>query len=365
MVPGFDNLPLAIHLRIVLLLPLVERVRSGLVSRRWAALVRDPTVYSELSFDCVRAGAVDSDALLSLCLRAGSKLVALDTSAPGCCNTVKLELQRAGGRHPTPSIGIAPVLDYMKPVPIDTSGLRSLTTWRPGDDCWNPAAAGIIIWDQIDAAALRAACPVLEHATVAVYSSLPGVAAALAALPLSGSKRIVIEGLAADDTDDDDAAAVPLTAASVADRLCGILALGCVRELSLEGSRELDQLLDPSTTADIDLQVQMAAAGERIAAALADSATGVSVLSSASAVLGTLCGALTPQSPLEELDLVEDLSDDEEAYPPPVVQQQRLNALGAALIEGRAPRLQSLSLFHCNGCADPCSLSLNCRAAAL
>lgn len=65
----------------MLVLPLAERVRCALISKRWAALLAEPPFYAELSFEGVRRGAVTAETLLTLVRRSRGQLRSLDLTS--------------------------------------------------------------------------------------------------------------------------------------------------------------------------------------------------------------------------------------------------------------------------------------------
>lgn len=356
--PPFDSLPLALHLRILNALPLVWRARTSLVCRRWAEAARDASLYAHLSFEGCRPKAVDGDTLLALCRRAGPGLASLDTSDPACGG---LSLTLSGNDEPGgPFLGVVPNHgDVFGPSGdrIDTTGLRSLITWQPGRGPVHRKEAGAFmlrIRGESGARALLSACPLLETAAVSVAGSLQNVAAALELLPAAGAKRACIDEL----HDGSDSEGEGPSFAKIADDLCNLLLSSSITELDFDCCGSGLASLYAEATADTADPAAFAAtcAAARLAAALARPATGVRALSgdlATSELLAAFCRALTPESPLEELDLEPDLPDEEDGQG---VHDESAQELAIALAEGRCCRLRRLSLAECDlnvtsGCA--------------
>lgn len=77
---SFGDLPQALHLSILLQLPLVQRVRCTLVSKRWAALLQEPAFWSDLSFEKADHGLLQGrcgDTFLDILRRSAGQLRSL------------------------------------------------------------------------------------------------------------------------------------------------------------------------------------------------------------------------------------------------------------------------------------------------
>lgn len=321
--PVFDDLPAALHLEVLSFLPLVERVRCALVSRKWAALLADPSLWAELNFEGASKGAVDNATLLKLCKRAGDRLRGLNLSAPALDSATLeglLDTLSAGGRG---------------------SSLVSLSTWLPGR--W-------INRKRIDFPSLIACCPALAHAAVDIEDSLEGAMATLRLLPGPGRKRVSITELADG-----------LTVSDLAESLVPALAASSVAELELRylsleplfSSRQEQAGVDggvPETEAEAAARSRAIA---QLAKALAGPSGGLTTLGFASTDLGltplldSICRALSADSPLCSLDLSSCNVTGESA------------TLLAELLSPRGPaRLETLNLSYNDMRSGGCAPSL-------
>jgi hypothetical protein len=72
----FEALPPALHLKILLLAypsSSVGRARCSLVSKSWAALLREPALWTELDFEGANAATLNAAVLSSLCRRSAGQ----------------------------------------------------------------------------------------------------------------------------------------------------------------------------------------------------------------------------------------------------------------------------------------------------
>lgn len=98
----FEDLPAELLLRILLHLPLRDRVRCGAVNKRLEAALSDPSCWSEISFEGADARRVDAEAILDACRRSkGGQLRSLDISfpAPKQRRPYSVGLRAGGGRN--------------------------------------------------------------------------------------------------------------------------------------------------------------------------------------------------------------------------------------------------------------------------
>lgn len=160
---AFADLPRAIHLDILLRLPFIERVRVGLVSRRWAALLTEPAVWADLSdFTGAREDLVNAELVTRLCRRAVGQLRSVDLSVglPQHGWLAELEQLAAQGltqRLQTISSHVRPALD---------------------------------IRDEASARRLLAACPSLSCVAIATQADWPEACAVLRLLPAGGGSCV-------------------------------------------------------------------------------------------------------------------------------------------------------------------------------
>lgn len=264
--PAIPELPSVLHLRILSFLPLVERVRSALVARSWAAQLADTAFWAELRFDGASCGSVDDAALLRLCQRAGPSLRTLDVG-DGSCD----EVTPAGVITALVSDGVG-------------RALVALRTWAPGVE-----SVALLFFDAAEIATLLAACPALASAEMCVRGNFAEVSEVLRALPRHGLKGVEIMGGNFNNSG--------LTWAHLTEWLPTALAASHISDLSL-------------SYADTAAGTEQGAA--RVAEALAAPGRGVRLLKlegrrriGETPLPGCLFRALTAESPLEELSLVD------------------------------------------------------------
>lgn len=178
---SFESLPTALQLVILLHLPLVQRVRAGLVSHRWAALAHEPLFWSELDFDGAVGSELDDSILLDLTRRAKGTLRSFDVSSPACDN-VQLSL------GPSSSSG-APLLVAAASESL-TQSLRSLAVWRPGKV--RHRSGRLRLRRPADSLQLLSLCPMLSSAAMDLDGKFPDVLSALLLLPPVGTKRLCL-----------------------------------------------------------------------------------------------------------------------------------------------------------------------------
>lgn len=292
---SLDDLPDALLLKILLLLPLVERTRSAsLVSRRFARLLlSEPCAWAELSFDGANSSGLSDEVVLDLCRRAAGLLTRLDVSAQSCDGAVPL-------LHGEPGTGRS-FLEELADEKL-TGSLRSLVTW--GKDWWEPERLWnlrerrLVFTGEEQAAAFAAACPRLSSAAVVVEAQIGDAVGILRALPRAGAKAVfaeVAEGCWA----------------AAAGSICDVLESSEVESLALldGGSSLPESYRSPDEAASR----QHLAAVERTAQAIASPAHGPVMLAVAlddfgeSLLFGPLCRALASSGAscrLRRLDLV-------------------------------------------------------------
>lgn len=306
----FDALPPALHLSVILYLPLVTRVRSALVSRRWAALLSEPAFWAEFSFEGANEQRLDSEVLAQLIRRAAGNLCLLDISAE-CCKRLAL------------------------PRRVDGSALAML------------AAEGLLgrlqvlsaVEDQMviktpdDARRLLAACPSLSSAKVFISGYWPDAVAAMRLLPLAegASVRLML-------VKDGDEATTGLVAfaTAVAEALAGCQPLSCITFLPTDDWLGNLATLHRASTASASAKVQAYA---RLVAALADPLRGPEKIHDAftlfggSPIFAEICRALTPHSRLKCLYLEESFIENDDAL-----------ALADALASGPGGKLDTVCI---------------------
>lgn len=181
---GFDDLPAAVHLSIVLSLPLVQRVRSGLVSRRWAALLKEPSFWAELDFHGAPGPGLTSlvangcELLVQLCHRSGWQLCALDLS----------EIFRSFKADEEDPESAFPLLERLAEEKL-ADKLQVLQTRTAVED---GRRGQVMLYCADNAARLRAACPALRSATVSFRGGWQGVTAAMRTLSCEGRSSVSI-----------------------------------------------------------------------------------------------------------------------------------------------------------------------------
>lgn len=154
----FEDLPPSVHLSIILLLPrLVDRVRVALVSKWWAALLSEPAVWAELSFEDARPEHLSAEVYMQLARRAAGRLRSLDLS------------------HPLPTWQA--LLAAMAAEDLNRN-LKRFTA----------STVAFTIRNAEGALALRSACPALTIAAVHVRADWRGALAAMRALGDCGAE---------------------------------------------------------------------------------------------------------------------------------------------------------------------------------
>lgn len=184
---SFDDLPPALHLSILLFLPLRDRIHSCLVSRRWAALLGEPTFWSLLDFaGSRRLDLLVDDAILELCKRSAGCLRSLDLSAFGClCGDNGEEEQE----QDQPA-SFLPLLERMAAEGL-TAKLESLRTFDAEAHGRVGSMGRLVLRNAKDAQRLRAACPALRSTSVRFRGGWQDVAAALRVLSCAGGSSAV------------------------------------------------------------------------------------------------------------------------------------------------------------------------------
>lgn len=326
-----DDLPASALLRILISLPrLVDRARAALSSRRWAALLREPALWSELNLEGAR-GLDDPALLLHLCRRAGTgklRSLVLPADSGGCAPRAAAAARR----------GELPLLDALRAGGVDLSGLEELSL-PPGL---------LVVRGPRSARALLAACPRLSRAAVAVSGPWPLACAALRLLrPTGGSAALQL----ADPDEDDFAVFAAAAASALAACRSGLSRLsfeplrpGCSRGCG--GGLTFTELYSRTASADPAAAAEAAAL---LAAALADPERGpAEICCGGSGGEGGGCGdwcappafaelfaALSPAAPLRRLSVGgSDFTGAMAAQ------------LAAALASGRAARLEALTVWR-------------------
>jgi hypothetical protein len=194
-VDAFDALPPEALLHILSLLPLGVRLRCGVLSRRWAELVRTPTLYAHLDFTVPTAGprgsasGVHDVGLFRLCARAGAALRSLDVSC----------------RHGAGMLTLAGLLRALRGEACE--GLEELRT--VSDENWDDDGAATVAATSSDtvfdapvanwqlrlsarqASSLQRSCPQLRRGALALHAESPHDAvAALTTFPSSVRTRV-------------------------------------------------------------------------------------------------------------------------------------------------------------------------------
>lgn len=319
-----DDLPQHLLLNILLKLPeLVQRVRCGLVARRWAALLRAPSFWAELDFEGAKAERLGDDALLSVVRRSA-----------GCLRLICVPFLYTGvfGKPWRVSLLAAMAAEGL------TRQLHTLS-W-PALEIPGPRSARD----------LRAACPALRSASVLVSGPWFRAAAALSVLECTGPDTRAVFRLA-DEREDD----FICFATAVADALSRSRVHSLRFAPLLEGSScgvpglNFVTLYDRAAASDPAATERAAA---QLGAALASPLSGPRALQAGEAfawcappVLAHACRALTPQAPLRELSIGG-----------PELGCGAVLELAAAVAEGRA-RLEALSVWGSDlsaggGCAS-------------
>jgi hypothetical protein len=192
-VDAFDALPPEALLHILSLLPLDARLRCSVLSRRWAALARTPSLYAHLAFTTPplqgrgitpSCRGVHDLGLARLCERAGGALRSLDVSCRRgagwlTCDGLLRALRGAGGA----------ALEELRTVSADG--------WEEGDasPCNTVFDAPVANWQLRlsvrEATKLRASCPALRRGALALHAEAPhDVVAALTAFPPAVRTRV-------------------------------------------------------------------------------------------------------------------------------------------------------------------------------
>lgn len=165
----------------------MDRVRACLVSRRWAALLSEPTFWANLDF----AGAPrkpslvadDGDLLLRICRRSAGQLRSLDLSAfARQCRYPDDDAEE----EDQPSF--FPLLERMAAEGL-TARLELLQSYEPEA---RKGRGRLILCGAEDAMRLCKACPALRSATVRFRGAWRDVAAALQTLSCAGRSAVTI-----------------------------------------------------------------------------------------------------------------------------------------------------------------------------
>lgn len=205
---GLDDLPSPVLLLVLLFMPLVDRVRSCLVSRCWAALLDDPDFWSRLDF---RGARINNVSLLQILSRSAGGLRSLDLSGP----PILPQPNMPAGTHLQYSRCLS-LLQYMASQGL-TANLETLRTVeppgkekedldsaeaaqsvmqayvRPGIPCYRWGEFALFSAD--DARRLREACPALRDASVKILGIWQGVTGAMCALSCAaGGCEVIICG---------------------------------------------------------------------------------------------------------------------------------------------------------------------------
>lgn len=350
---SIDALPPALLLGVLLKISSLDtRVRcASLVAKSWAALLREPAFWAELSFEGANAEHLDDSTLLALAQRASGKLVTLDVTADACS---RVTLQLRG----------EPLLRRMA---LDGL-LGSLVSLSAG-----PRQTAAVVF-AADARLLRASCPALSEVRIPLEGDWPLVAAVRRILPFARDCPCVLritdaetigtsDGEAATSSDEEDAdgdgggaaARAPRAAASLlafpafASAAAAALRRSPAAHLTIRGLRhQVGGLLAAFRRAEAADPAAALRAASRLGAALADPRSGPDRLSldsahlSATPVLESLCRALTEGSPLRVLDLSFDLANSWIDDPDTPMTERGAAELAAALSPGRS-RLRALS----------------------
>lgn len=321
----FDELPQALLLSVLLLLPrLVDRVRCSLVSKRWAAVLREPALWCHLAFEGAREEHLSSDTLLQLVRRAAGQLQSLDVTAKAC-------------RGFSGSSGGLVFLERLAAEGALTAQLQSLCS---APDEW------VTVADASDARRLAAACPALAHASVLVDCEWPDFPAVARALPLAGRTVARLHCVSADDIEQASGARFVDFAAALVDGLSRTF-IDMLQFEPRTGQYEEEGFIERSfehlfAAGD---RPDTAQAASQLAAALADPQRGPRALLAGRPddcnygvawgclpAFSQLCHALTPESRLQELVTGDSWADGEVAA-----------LLAETLLPGRS-RLESIRI---------------------
>lgn len=244
-----DVLPEGLWCRVLKNLTTVERVRSGLVCRRWQGLQLHPEFWGDLDFEGANRNFLDNETVLRLCRKAGAALRSLKLA----------ECQRLVLYQPAPEPCIIRSLA--------AEGL-SRTIESLSVDVWQSCQLA----RAEDAQELRAACPLLASAALPVHGPWPDATAAARELACPAGA-----GISLFLTDDSDARRpLPERLEAFSEALCGALAATAVRELEFTSfccCRGAERLTDAAQLLQLAAPPPAAAAAERamsrLAAALA------------------------------------------------------------------------------------------------
>jgi hypothetical protein len=191
-VDAFDALPPEALLHILSLLPLGVRLRCGVLSRRWAELVRTPTLYAHLDFTAPPAGrgsfgGVHDLGLVRLCARAGSALRSLDVS----CRRGAGKLTLAGLLRAL-SGEACEGLEELRTVSDENWDDDDAATAAPSRTAFDaPVANWQLRLSARQASLLQRSCPQLRRGAVALHAESPDDAtAALTTFPPTVRTRV-------------------------------------------------------------------------------------------------------------------------------------------------------------------------------
>lgn len=343
----FDSLPHSVHLAILLLVPRTEeRVRCCLVSKRWAALLKEPELWADLNFAQTPASRLSVPRVCELARRAQGRLRSLDLRDAEACSYL------VGPHAPGGSDALFRALSAQGLA----DSIQSIFT-----ECsWEDRFA---VKDAKQARQLRSLLPALERASVTVDCCWPSLPMIAKALPLSGETilRLRLPTHPPSNRPDQNIGFVRL-----ADAISRGLILSRVdavefRQRKVTQYEVLDfcEVLDDCRAED---PAAASRAAQQLAAALADPEHGPRSITGGDPfkydgdepaagcvpALEELCRALTPESRLRELWTFGDRES--------VIGGAAARELGAALGSGRS-RLETLRIDSCalgyeDGCVE-------------
>lgn len=357
-----DDLPPEVVLRVLLFVPLVNRVRLCLVSKRWAALLHEPAFWTHVDFEGATAGRrrVSEATVLKICKRSQGNLLSLDLSTSGEHDAPQMPRDVLPCLRPLAKRGLLTKLERLSA----DKGFFSIDTVRQAER-------------------LRAALPALRHAGVTVEGRCEQAAEILAALACRSVGSVRLQPIAAPDVDSDGSSSdaggdyrARARAAAADDAptrafarfaTAAASALSLCRVSALEFSPPCDHGAKIATPAD-------RAAAADLAAALTDPIRGPTAIRGSGwthqeadtnlcsvPALAQLCAALTPRSPLRELSVTGGLGwklsadTDTDTDTGGATQHGGAAALLAGALQPGRSRLTSLSLedvgLVTSGCA--------------
>lgn len=295
----FDDLPAALHLSVLFRLRFVDRIRCCLVSKRWAALLGEPSVYADISFEGVekgRAHKLTNDVLGNLVRRSAGQLRSLDVSGEACD---RLALYTSGESllAELAREGLTAQLQSLSSAPLESVRVSTAESARQ----------------------LASALPALTHSSILVDCDWPEFPAIARALPLKGSCVAKLHSVEEDAEEEQqrDGSRFAAFAAAVVEGLCRsrIDALH-FEQMSGDGSHA-EHSYEPlftSAAGDDGSDSSSSEAASRLAAALADPRIGPRALRTSDPpgrfyscpwgrlpAFPQLCQALSPASPLRKL----------------------------------------------------------------